>query len=376
MCYLTQRHFNMKNLYIANANFEFELRETKTIYLQEALEQHPLLLQLQFLPVLYANSIDGIAVTNIPDDSYIQQLTSKFELPNFVRLDSSKSPQCEHLISWGCSRQVEQWALQHGIEYSIPPWEIVRKVNSKAFSFENSPKLPLAQSVYDMNSLKEWLANIEGQAVLKCCFGVSGRGNLKIKSNKEVSWNIVEAFCQKEWDNNLPVIAEPWMDNVCDFSTQWKITSEGEIQFLGAARFQNNNQGTYQSTFSGPEEILFPKELKIFLKEHLQKAKSILEKVRQEGYVGHAGIDSMIYREKGKLILHPIVEINARQTMSLAAIWFQQKWFPNDTISLSYVKKQDERQGLLPKNLQKKDGSLITFTRQLYYSKEKPTNLI
>ena len=216
----------------------------------------------------------------------------------------------------------------------------------------------------------------EGTAVLKCCFGVSGRGNLKIKTNKNVPWNIVEAFCQKEWNHQLPIIAEPWMDNVCDFSTQWIITPGGEIQFLGAARFQNNDQGTYQSTFSGPEETLFPDELKDFLVEHKQAAKSILEKVLFEGYVGHAGIDAMIYRGNGKLLLHPIVEINARQTMSLAAIWFQRKLYPQQTISLSYVKKQEGRQGLLPDSLQKM-GSVISFTRQLYYSKEKPTsNLI
>ena len=151
----------MKNLYIANANFEFELREEKTANLQESLEQHPLLLQLQFLPVLFANSTDGVAVTDLPDSTYIEQLKSTLESPELIPLNSSKPIRCEKLISWGCSQQVASWAKQHNIDYSIPAWEVVRKVNSKAFSFKNSSQLPLAQFVYDMNQLRQWLAKMK-----------------------------------------------------------------------------------------------------------------------------------------------------------------------------------------------------------------------
>jgi len=373
----------MKKLYIANTNFEFELNSIEQVSLQDSLEQqqHPLLLQLQFLPILFAESSDIIAVTALPDKNYIDHLltlklwSSIDSMPTFITLDAQqqqqqKFPHIDQIISWGNSPQVASWANKNHIPYFIPPCDVTKRVNSKVFSFQNSPKLPHAKLLLNIEELQNWLKQNPGSCVLKNSFGFSGKGNLVIKDSQKISIALIKKFCEREWDNQRPVIAEPWVDRVYDFSTQWKIEPHGEILLLGATRIKNNALGSYQSTSSGPQDKLFSDtSSQMFLKEHCLEAQKILKKMKAEGYFGYAGVDVMVYRNSenlDNLILQPIVEVNARQTMSLAALLFQRKWYPDKVINLSYTKKQRNRPGLLPNSLRKRDGTEIVFSRQLY----------
>ena len=53
-------------VYIANTNFEFELAQPTTLSLQESWRKRPHCLQLQFIPLLFAESTDTVAVLHYP----------------------------------------------------------------------------------------------------------------------------------------------------------------------------------------------------------------------------------------------------------------------------------------------------------------------
>lgn len=350
----------MSKLYIANTSFELELQEPGELSLQEILEKHPICLQLQFLPLLFAGEKDAVLVTAKPSEEYLEGLKMRgFKIPHLF-LHSEKIPSNLKIVSWGYSKSVASFAEQKGLDYERPSWEVVKRVNSKAFSFENSPKLPHGQLISSLKELEAFLEKLNRKAVLKTCFGLSGRGHYFALPGSRPSKAL--KFCQKEWEKNLPVIAEPWVERILDFSSQWILPKEEQPKFLGVTKMVNSPLGQYEGSIIG--QNLFAGE-QHWIDEHMEAARKILLTMQQEGYFGFVGIDAMVYQEKGKSYLQPIVEINARMTMALAMLLMQQNRYAQETLFCSYNKGHD---GLLPEVLMKESDSVMRFNRQLIVS--------
>ncbi len=346
----------MSKLQIANTFFEWELETSPKCALLEAFHQHEIFRQLQFLPFLYADPSDGILLADLPGADY-KGLT---HLQMFTLSDSSFSPFTE-IESWGPSQLVADFAKKYNLNYQIPEWELVRQVNSKRFSFECSPKLPHAALLENETQAKDWLQSFEGDKVLKNCYGVSGKGHLII-DGPQFPLDQILAFLKKEWKKGLPVIAEPWVQRVFDFSTQWLIEKSGDVIYIGSTLCENDKRGHYLSNTVGEESILFKDRLP-FLKEHRQVATSVLSKIAKLGYFGNIGIDAMVCTLPDQPpILHPIVEINARKTMGWAALAFQKKHCQNHIVRFCFA---PSNKGYLPEAAISRTGKITSFRRNL-----------
>jgi len=333
----------MPFLHIANTNFESELSASSPCKVAALIQSHPIFMQLQFLPLLYRGPEDGLAVTHMPSLS----------LPRCHLLDEQHFPYPQ-IESWGASPSIAAEAQKKKLSYSMPDWDVVRLVNSKAFSFSESPKLPGGELIYSMDELQKWSRVIEGPKVLKSCFGVSGKGHLFLPSNH------MQAFAEKEFGAGRPVLAEPWVERKLDFSTQWTIDRDQTIEYLGATVCISDQRGRYHANKVGDLPFLFGNYFP-FLEKHQQKVFPLLQKMAALGYFGNVGIDAMIW---GNDKLHPVVEINARKTMGWVALQFSKRHFPKQTITLSYLTKS-KQSNLLPDGIVQKNGSLIRFTRKL-----------
>ncbi|MBX7067194.1 MAG: hypothetical protein K1X28_08185 [Parachlamydiales bacterium] len=299
----------MSRLHICNTFFEKELETSSTKPLAEWMRSHPIVMQLQFLPLLYAGPNDHILVSDLPDNPD----------PRLCLIDNPpKKIPIEH---WGPSRAIAAWAQKHRIPYSMPDWEWVRTINSKVFSFTESPKLPWAKLLNTQEEVREWIEKTPDPKVLKTPFGTAGRGH-------DHHPNVKRLY-------KTPIIGEPWVQRVQDFSTQWR---DGKL--IGVTVFENEPNGTYKGTYAGEVE-------KWALQEHLSVAKPLIEKLQ---YSGNIGIDAFIYLWEGKKRVHPVVEINARKTMSWVALQMPEK-------RLYYTRSL---QGLLPDHLGK-----IAFSRNI-----------
>ena len=181
----------MSRLHICNTFFEEELGSSKRQSLKDWLRSHPAVLQLQYLPLLYANPDDLILVSDLPPNPD----------PRLRLLDD---PTLKGQIeSWGASLAIKAWADAKGLKYEIPDWDAVREINSKAFSFLESPKLPHAALLKTQDELKNWIENTPGPKVLKTLFGTAGRGHFHVGSPRKT--------------NELPLIGEPWVNRLFDF---------------------------------------------------------------------------------------------------------------------------------------------------------------
>lgn len=264
------------------------------------MRSHPAVMQLQFLPLLYAGPEDRIWVSDLPDN------------PD-PRL-CLEPPKGWAIEDWGPSLAIAKWAEEHGMHYTRPHWEQMREINSKVYSFEKGPRLPNSRLLTTQEEVTQWIQETKGPKVLKKPFGTAGNGHLFDPDVKQLYIP--------------PLIGEPWVERLLDFSTQWL---NGKL--LGVTLFETSAKGTYLRTYAGDVPSWA-------LREHL----AIVEPLMQEmGYAGHVGVDAFIYRWNGKERVHPIVEINARKTMSWVALQLPSK-------SIAYVKGAE---GVLPSNVGK-----------------------
>jgi hypothetical protein len=330
-------------LHVANTAFELELAE-ESLDLNGLLQSHPVFLQLQFLPKVYAAAQDGMAVTHTPYPA--------FEKPRYHLLEATDFPYDE-IESWGASRAVQAWALSKGLSYKMPPWDVVKQVNSKAFSFASVPPLPGAKLLHCLEETEEWICTTTGPRVLKNCYGVAGKGHLFLPADAR----LVKQFTTKEFVQGRPIIAEPWVERKLDFSTQWVIHSDQSIEEVGATLLISNDRGQYSANHVG--NFYIP-----HLEEHKLCALPILQQMALLGYFGNVGIDAMVW---GNDTLHPIVEINARKTMGWVALQILKHHFPKQTIAVRYVAKSPEGQ-LLPSHIVQKNGALLALPKQLVVS--------
>lgn len=356
----------MSQVYIANTHFEFELASSCSNPIEKSLYQHKLCLQLQFLPLLFASDEDLVAVTQLPDQSYLENLENMIgkPLPKLVLMHEIYPFIGKKCLSWGPSRQVAAWAAERQMEYSLPSWEIIREINSKAFSYSFSP-FKEAKLIFNQTDLESWILSTKGVKVIKSCYGLSGMGHRLLEEKADIA--SILPFCQSEWRKGHPVVAEPWVDRLFDFSTQWVINQDKSEIFLGATVFQTNAKGGYTGTVTGEENIIFGPFIN-FLDEHKKIVQTLLSKLSQMGYFGPIGIDALIYLSPfdRQPMLYPIVEINGRQTLSLTALKFQQRYFPHESLEFNLKSNRSDNLGLLPDSLSCKNGKIIHFAKNLY----------
>ncbi len=351
-----------KKIHIANISFEEELASPLKAPFSW-LESSPLFLHLQYLPFLYGSPEDRVIVTHAPAQTFWDTLEQVGIQPPSPHLHSQKLKILHPLEAWGMTPNIQQWAEIQGVPYEMPPWEIVQAINSKVFSFRHSPQLEGSRLLYDLDELLAWQQEQSGPKVFKTCYGVSGNGHflLSPSSQNRLLQLPFMSFVQKEWDCGLPVIGEPWVQRILDFSTQWKIDRFGKMTYLGHTICENDTNGRYRATLVGDPEQLFGPFLN-YLHEHIVIANDLLKTIAAAGFFGHVGFDAMLYQKENKILLHPIVEINARKTMGWVALEMSRRHFSNRPLRLGLVNAKTTFLPLLPTVLL---DSSVRFRKQL-----------
>lgn len=328
---------NMPPLFFTNTFFEEELISPTSLlpllkrknvhfhlhYLSCLLEERPLLA----LP---------------PEDGYLEKLSKKgFPIQGYTLL--KESLENIPIKSFAPSEALATFVKSKGGIYDMPPFSLIKNLHSKEHTFLNSSPLPKSTLLYNENELKNWWTKVPGPKVLKNFFGASGRGHFLSKRDL-LDLAGATAFLKSHPEG---VVAEPWKERVLDFSTQWEITKDKMLIYLGATLCHNSPRGVYRKTLVAEEELLFQKYQDL-LQEHLSKAREFLIRACASGFFGPIGIDAMIYTENKKTHLHPIVEVNARQTMGSIALALHKKLQWEKGLSFKYELHMQSEESLLP----------------------------
>ena len=169
--------------------------------------------------------------------------------------------------------------------------------------------------------------------VVKASYGSSGRGQIHCRGGQ------LRAEQRGRLENILrqqgQVVVEPWLDKVVDLSLHFDVGTKGAAAAVGWTRFLTDGRGQYRGSFVGSLTAGLDEEVKRFLygdgrdarrlpKLGAQLAEWLAGPLCAAGYQGPVGVDAMVYRDRDRLRLKPIVEINPRTTMGRVALKLQQ----------------------------------------------------
>jgi hypothetical protein len=193
-------------------------------------------------------------------------------------------------------------------------YEIVRKVNSKAFSHGLSKRLFENRFGETVNSAQEldtrgrtWLQS--SSVLIKEEFGVSGKGSLLIKSEYVLERIVKYLAEQEEREKKTRLVIEPLLDKDVDFSCQFEIDVRGRVTMSSIQQMQNSG-----FAFSGIRTADEGFREKLEASGYYGQVAAVAAELYREGYSGPVCLDSMILRS-GEIV--PVVEINARKSMGL-----------------------------------------------------------
>ncbi|KAA8746141.1 hypothetical protein [Paenibacillus sp. UASWS1643] len=196
----------------------------------------------------------------------------------------------------------------------VPEQSIVQKINAKSYSLAMRDKLDIRNVGVIVEGIPRLIEEGSrmlraGSILLKDEYGVSGKGNLSIDSTKSLLRIAKYLETQVAKGKTVRFILEPLLDRKTDFSCQFRISEEGKVTILSIQQLQNNGYAFGASFTMGAASVD-----RLLHLGYMDQMQQIGASLYQEGYFGDVCVDSMILQDE---TVEPIVEINARKSMSL-----------------------------------------------------------
>jgi hypothetical protein len=196
----------------------------------------------------------------------------------------------------------------------FPSQDVIRLVNTKSYSLrmrERIGVLNVGVIVDDVASMLDAASKLlqAGPFLIKDDYGVSGKGNLLIETERTLQR--IARYLSEQTANGRRVrfILEPYLPKSSDFSCQFRVEAGGSVTVFCVQELINIGLAFGTACTARPEFLATLERDNYF--ELIEK---IGQFMYQDGYCGDVCVDSMIL-QGGQLA--PLVEINARKSMSL-----------------------------------------------------------
>ncbi len=205
-------------------------------------------------------------------------------------------------------------ARRHRMSTHLPDEQTVRKVNTKTYSITMRDRLSLPNVGIAVSGVTEMLQTGQqllerGSFLIKDEYGVSGKGNQLVDNERTLRRLAGYLESGRNKDRTIRFVLEPYLDRETDFSCQFNIDPEGEISILSVQQLVNNGFAFGESHSPGPMLLE-----KLERESYWELMHNIGKELYADGYHGDVCVDSMLLRDG---TLAPLVEINARKSMSL-----------------------------------------------------------
>jgi hypothetical protein len=267
---------------------------------------------LREIGINFSNNQEQIAGRDSNDVSYFRE--NLFELLCHSKLDRPSGAGALRLSPFAILPFTDELHHINKFSNSLPTVGIVREVNSKEFSHFLARDIfgdAIGSMVYAADELMAAGLRLlnEGAFLIKDIFGVSGKGNLKIDT--ELVLKRICKYIKKQEEQGLSTrfLIEPFLDKAFDFCCQFNIDEQGKTTIISVHKFHNTG-----FAFSGSREADEGFNESLEGKGYFQTMREIGKRLFDKGYFGDVCIDSMMLTNAAVV---PIVEINARKSMSL-----------------------------------------------------------
>ncbi|MGZ2371567.1 hypothetical protein ACXR6G_17440 [Ancylomarina sp. YFZ004] len=335
------------HLYIFNATSEMAISNGTVSFMPNRIltrfEQ-----DLDMLPMYYAESKDVVLVHQHPDSQFLKSLEKVgVSIPRFVLFPQALTDRSflkekkARLQPWGWSPRIHHqlapfksqchqdyldqpnayWQTEHKDLYSrkvaLSCLEHITK-NAPSDKYISKDLFPV---VCTKQSEVEVLQQKWQQIVIKSPWSSSGRG-LQILRKAFINKSVEQALGGVLKSQGY-VMVEALVNKQLDFSVQFFADGKGNLEFLGFAFFDTNENGQYQANYLGYTPEIFEKALSNTEQEQLVGSVSEALKANQvpQEYYGYLGIDCILFLDtEGKSKIQPCLEINLRYNMGTVAL--------------------------------------------------------
>ncbi|RCW43483.1 hypothetical protein [Paenibacillus prosopidis] len=203
---------------------------------------------------------------------------------------------------------------RYRLSSTLPHEDDVCRVNSKIYSVMMRERLgiPNIGEVIEHPDqlLSKGMRLLErGSLLIKDDYGVSGKGNMQIDSERTLQRLVSYLSSQVDRGKRMQFVLEPLVDRGSDFSCQFRLNVNGSFNLISLQQLRNVGYA-YDGSYSA-DPSLFELLVSTGYFELMERIGALLNK---DGYYGDVCVDSMLLRD-GKI--EPLVEINARKSMSL-----------------------------------------------------------
>lgn len=253
------------------------------------------------------------------------------------------------LCPWGWTPEVEQWADSNNVPLdkplNAPPFETVRQINSRRFSFhleqEWNVGIPGAAEISSLQQLTDRLSRLPNNRaawVIKAEFGMSARERFLGRGSTVTE--PLKNWANKRLQKNQRLIFEPWVNRIAEVGLQFEIPKNRPPKLLGVTPLLTDSTGHYRgnifqhnplsqtTTHTTTSHITAP----INWEESIAIGQKACEAMQSHGYWGPVGIDAICYRtETGQTKQRPLQDINARWTMGRLSLGLSRLLAPNET---------------------------------------------
>ncbi len=329
---------------------------------------------LENLPQFLCRQDDIVLVNNLPSAGFLNSIQQAgFPLPEFAQVQGCAEPSSPLALrklgglrpwAWGPDSLKLFGPLASNLTddntLRLPAYhEGIAALYSKTWSaaffrrllktMEAPPWLCTEQEagiVADtMDEALKAIASIRGRGhhrvVVKESFGLAGHNMIRLWEPELLTTH--RAWIERGLGNGHPLVIEPWLDRVLDFSVQLEMEPCG-LKRVGFTGLRNDLRGQFQANWAEPNHekcvpnqvlkllrapSIDPGNIHIFYKQVV----SFLEvEFRSAGFLGPVGIDAFVYRTPlGDCRLKPVVEINPRYTMGRLTLELMKQVCPGST---------------------------------------------
>lgn len=330
-----------------NAENEEVMRLTKKEAQTPKLGVQRLESDLDVLPLAWARRDDVVLVGERPARLHLKNLRDwGFPMPEFHPVSAWSELQERRIGGmrpWMWQQRVSdllrplksemsdqvKWGWRDGLESLLLSKQL-------GYMLEDRLGQPLGKWCTSVAEVESARAGFHGDVLIKAAYSSAGRGHCRLLDG---AWTeSARGWLRRVLDEHGGVLVEPWLERVLDFSAQYEITHNGEIHHIGMTRVLNDSLGRFRGNLVLPKWTQgLDAELNQFLFQQCdvngyfryQLSVKLLELMKECGYTGPVGVDSMVYRDAaGALQLRAVVEINARFTMGRVALELLRKTAP------------------------------------------------
>ena len=209
---------------------------------------------------------------------------------------------------------IEDAARRYGLGGVFPSQAVIREVNTKHYSLRMRDRLGIENVgfvVSDARSLLDRGSEMleRGPVLVKDDYGVSGKGNQRVETPRTLERIARHLTAQAAAGKRVQLVLEPYLQKLADFSCQFRVGEDGTVKIISVHELSNNGLAFGASRSAGVDRLERMEREGYF---HL--ITMIGAHMFSDGYWGDVCVDAMTLQDGA---LFPLVEINARKSMSL-----------------------------------------------------------